>query len=70
MRGAEMEMEVEKCFQNHADSVADTTDNSAPWTLATQKSRSLLPYPPSSIATTIRSEEDAKESLAAGWSAC
>lgn len=64
-----MEMEIEKCFQSHA-SVADTTENLAPWTLVTQKSRTLLPYPPSITTAKIRSEEVAKELLAAGWPTC
>ncbi|PKU30634.1 28s ribosomal protein mitochondrial [Limosa lapponica baueri] len=46
IRGAETE--TDKWFQNRAP-VADTTDNEAPWTLVTHKSRTLLQSSPSSI---------------------
>ena len=39
IRGAKTE--TDKWFQNHAP-VADTTENEAPWTLVTRKSRTLL----------------------------
>ena len=52
-RGAEME--ANKWFQNHAP-VADTTENEAPWTPVTHKSRSLLQPPHPSITTKTRSE--------------
>ncbi|CAM9602172.1 unnamed protein product, partial [Bubo scandiacus] len=42
------EMEVDKWFQNL---MADTTENEAPWTLVTHKSRSLLQSPLSGITT-------------------
>ena len=53
IRGAETE--IDKWFQNHAP-VADTTENEAPWTLVTHKSRTLLQSPPSSITTKNRYE--------------
>jgi len=48
IRGAEME--TQKWFQNHAP-VVSTTENEAPWTLVTHKSRSRLQPPSFSIAT-------------------
>jgi len=43
----------DKLFQNHA-SVADATENEAPWTLVTHKSRTLLQSQPSNITTKTR----------------
>ena len=54
IRGAERE--IGKWFQNHAPMV-DTTENEAPWTLVTHKSRTLLLSPPSSIITKNRHED-------------
>ena len=53
IRGAERE--IDKSFQNHAPMV-DTTENEAPWTLVTHKSRTLLQSTPSSITTENRHE--------------
>ena len=53
IRGAETE--IDKWFQNHAP-VADNTENEAPWTLVTHKSRILLQSPPCSITTKTRYE--------------
>ena len=53
IRGAETE--TEKRFQNHTP-VADTTENEAPWTVVTHKSRTLLQSPPSGITTKTRYE--------------
>ena len=51
VRGAETE--IDKWFQNRAP-VADTTENEAPCTLVTHKSRTLLQSPSSSITTKNR----------------
>ena len=53
IRGAEMN--IDKWFQNH-DPVVGTTENEAPCTLVTYKSRTPLQPPPSSITTKTRYE--------------
>lgn len=48
-------MEIDKWFQNDGP-LMDTTENEAPWTLLTHKSRTLLQSPSSSITTKTRYE--------------
>jgi len=54
IRGAELE--IDTWLQNHASVVA-TTENEAPWTLVTHKSKTPLQPPPSSITTKSRYED-------------
>jgi len=51
-----VEIEIGRWFQNCVP-VADTTENEAPWTLVTHKSRTLLHPPPSSTTTKHRYED-------------
>jgi len=53
IRGAELE--IDTWLQNHAP-VENSTENEAPWTLVTSRSRSPLQPPPSSITTKNKHE--------------
>ncbi|PKU31482.1 rna-directed dna polymerase from mobile element jockey-like [Limosa lapponica baueri] len=64
IRGAETE--IDKWFRNHIP-VVDTTENEAPWTLVTHKSRTMLQPPPSSITTKTRSKKSGKGGRKLAW---